>query len=206
MAKLGKRKSFLSHYPENIAGNVTFSALLSPALSFPSVHQSSKETFNDSILLGSHDPWFVFLPHHPPFPTTNTPPCHCFKLLNNSLFFSSPVTIGYLDYFQSFALQITFKKIVLLQGCCLPCRATVGPTRWLYWRLFISDDAFPLLMGTKHPSLWEQMTLFLMLTLNVSLFCFVIFLLSVISNPMTCYFSFPTERHPHTLDLLNSWI
>lgn len=113
MAKLGERKSFLSYYPENIAGNVTFSPLLSPALSLPSVHQPSKETFNDSILLGSHDPCSGFFPHHPPFPTANTPPCHCFKLLNNSLLFSSPVTIGYLDYFQSFALPITFKKYSL---------------------------------------------------------------------------------------------
>lgn len=59
-AKLGKGKSFLSYYPEDIAGNATFPPLLSPALFFPSVHQPSKETFSDSILLGSHDPCFVF--------------------------------------------------------------------------------------------------------------------------------------------------
>lgn len=59
-AKLGKRKSFLSYYSEDIAGNATFSPLPSPALFFPSVHQPSKETFSDSILLGSHDPCFLF--------------------------------------------------------------------------------------------------------------------------------------------------
>lgn len=63
----GNRKLFSSYYPENTVESVPFSPLSLPTPSFSFVHLSSKDTLNDSILLGSREHVLSFF-HHPPFP------------------------------------------------------------------------------------------------------------------------------------------
>lgn len=143
--------------------------------------------------------WSFF--HHPPFPTANTIPCHCFRLLNNSMLFIVSVTIGYLDYSQSFALPIKFLKIVLLQGCWLPQQCNCGPNSMSVSKAFHKEWRISSANVNQPPlSLGADDIISLAHFQNLA-FCFVNFFFFCLSSetPWLATFHSSPLRETHTL-------